>query len=161
MTITRTPRSRTAVGALGASAVLLVSLAVSEGYRSVTYVPVEGDVPTIGFGTTQGVQLGDEIDPVTALERKLVDIQKFEGAIKECVHVPLYQNEYDAFVSLSYNIGATAFCNSTLVKLLNADPPDYAGACEQILRWDKFKGRPLRGLTLRRQREHALCKGSP
>lgn len=151
------PRNRMATGALSASAVLLVSLAVSEGYRSVTYIPVEGDVPTIGFGTTQGVQPGDEIDPVTALQRKLVDVQKFEGAIKECVTVPLYQHEYDAFLSLTYNIGQTAFCSSTLVRKL--EQFDYPGACDEILRWNKFKGKPLAGLTARRQREHALCLG--
>jgi lysozyme len=148
-------RSRVAVGSLGASAVLLVSLAVSEGYRGVTYIPVEGDVATIGFGTTSGVRPGDTIDPVTALSRKLEDVQRFEGAIKRCVTVPLHQQEYDAYLSLSYNIGANAFCSSTLVKLLNAG--DYAGACGQILRWNKFKGRELRGLTLRREREYLMC----
>lgn len=152
-------RSRIAIGSIGASAVLLVSLAGYEGYRQAAYIPVEGDVPTIGFGTTAGVRAGDTIDPVTALQRVLVDVQKFEGAIKQCVTVPLYQYEYDAFLSLSYNIGASAFCSSTLVRKLNSDPPDYAGACNEILRWDKFRGKPLPGLTRRRQQEHALCIG--
>lgn len=151
------PRSRITTGVLSASAVLLVSLAVSEGYRSVTYIPVEGDVPTIGFGTTQGVQPGDEIDPVTALQRKLIDIQKFEGAIKECVTVPLYQHEYDAFLSLTYNIGQKAFCSSTLVRKLNEF--DYVGACAEIDRWVKFKGKTIQGLVNRRARERALCEG--
>lgn len=150
-------KSRLSVGALSASAVLLVSLAVSEGYRGVTYIPVEGDVATIGFGSTRGVQPGDTTDPVSALQRKLVEVQQFEGAIKRCVQVPMFQHEYDAYVSLTYNIGQGAFCSSTLVRKLNAG--DYPGACAEILRWDKFKGRPLRGLTLRRQREHALCIG--
>lgn len=150
-------RQRVAIGTLGASAVLLVSLAVHEGYRQQAYIPVEGDVPTIGFGTTGGVEAGDTTDPVTALQRMLVDVERFEGAMKRCVSVPLHQHEYDAFLSLSYNIGASAFCSSTLVRKLNAG--DHTGACDEILRWDKFRGQPLRGLTLRRQKEHRQCLG--
>ncbi|MDP1931922.1 MAG: lysozyme [Gammaproteobacteria bacterium] len=150
-------KTRNSIAALVLSASALVGLAVSEGYRDRTYVPVEGDVPTLGFGSTQGVQVGDTIDPVTALQRVLVDVGRYEGAIKQCVTAPLHQHEYDAFVSLAYNIGPSAFCRSTLVRLLNAG--DHEGACDQILRWNKFQGRELRGLTLRREREHKLCIG--
>lgn len=144
--------------ALRLSAVALVSIAGWEGYKSVAYIPVPGDVPTIGFGTTKDVKMGDTIDPVTALQRKIRDVEKFEGAIKQCVHVPLAQHEYDAYLSLAYNIGSGAFCRSTLVRKLNAQ--DYEGACKEILRWDKFKGKPLQGLTNRRQAEYKQCMGT-
>ena len=143
--------------ALRLSAVALVSIAGWEGYKSVAYIPVPGDVPTIGFGTTKDVKMGDTIDPVTALQKKLRDVEVFEGAIKQCVHVPLSQHEYDAYLSLAYNIGSGAFCRSTLVRKLNAQ--DYKGACKEILRWDKFKGKPLQGLTNRRQAEYKQCMG--
>jgi lysozyme len=113
---------------------------------------------TIGFGTTQGVKLGDKITPPKALARALSDVQKYEGAIKQCVTVPLYQHEYDSMISLSYNIGSGAFCGSTLVRKLNDG--DYAGACREILRWDRAGGRVLRGLTIRRQAEYQQCIGS-
>ena len=148
---------RVTVAALTLSASALVGIAVHEGYRPVAYRPVPGDVPTIGFGTTGGVRMGDSIDPVQALVRKLDDVQRFEGALRTCVTVPLHQHEYDAFLSLAYNIGSGAFCGSTLVRLLN--DRRYREACDQILRWDKFQGRPLRGLTLRRQAEHRQCLG--
>lgn len=144
--------------ALRLSAVALVGIAGWEGYRSGAYIPVPGDVPTIGFGTTKDVKMGDTIDPVTALQKKIRDVEKFEGAIKQCVHVPLAQHEYDAYLSLAYNIGSGAFCRSTLVRKLNAE--DYAGACKEILRWDKFKGKPLQGLTNRRQAEYKQCMGN-
>jgi lysozyme len=99
--------------------------------------------------------MGDTIDPVTALQRKIRDVEKFEGAIKQCVTVPLFQHEYDAYLSLAYNIGPQAFCRSTLVRKLNAG--DYAGACKEILRWDRFQGKPLAGLTKRRQSEYLQC----
>jgi lysozyme len=148
---------RVVIGALSLSASALVGIALHEGYRGEAYIPVKGDVPTIGFGTTDGVKPGDRIEPVQALVRKLADVQRFEGALKECVRVPLHQYEYDAFMSLAYNIGPGAFCGSTLVRRLNAG--DYTGACNEILRWDRFRGEPLRGLTLRRQAENRQCLG--
>jgi lysozyme len=151
--------NRVSIATLALSASALVGIAVHEGYREAAYRPVPGDVPTIGFGTTAGVQMGDRIEPVQALVRKLADVQQFEGALKRCVRVPLHQHEYDAFLSLAYNIGSGAFCSSTLVRKLNAG--DYAGACAEILRWDRFQGQPLRGLTLRRQAEHRQCLGTP
>ncbi len=148
---------RVVIGALSLSASALVGIALHEGYRGEAYIPVKGDVPTIGFGTTAGVKPGDRIEPVQALVRKLADVQRFEGALKECVRVPMHQYEYDAFMSLAYNIGPGAFCGSTLVRRLNAG--DYTGACNEILRWDRFRGEPLRGLTLRRQAENRQCLG--
>ena len=146
---------RTGIATLALSATALVALALSEGYTGKAVQPLPGDKPTIGFGTTDGVRMGDTITPPKALERKLRDVQAFEGAIKQCVRVPLSQGEYDAYVSLAYNIGSKAFCGSTLVRELNAG--NYDAACKQILRWDKFKGKPVRGLTLRREREYQTC----
>lgn len=150
-------KSRLAVAALSLSAAGFVGLVTHEGYTDKAVIPVPGDVPTIGFGTTGGVKLGDTITPPKAIARAMADVQKFEGAIKSCVRVPLYQHEYDAYTSLAYNIGESAFCGSTLVKKLNSY--DYPGACAEILRWDKFKGQPLRGLTVRRQSEYQGCVG--
>lgn len=148
---------RRTVLSLTLSASALVGILMHEGYSDKAYAPVKGDVPTIGFGTTGGVKAGDTIKPPQAVARALVDVQRFEGALKQCVKVPLHQYEYDAYISLSYNIGSAAFCGSTLVKKLNAG--DYAGACQQVLRWDKFNGKPLAGLTKRRQAEYEQCKG--
>jgi len=140
------------------TAAVLVGIAVEEGFVGRAYTPVKGDVPTIGFGTTSGVKQGDTISPERALVRLLNDADKFTQSVKRCAPVPMHQYEFDAYVSLTYNIGPTAFCNSTLVKKLNAY--DYEGACKEILRWDKFKGQALKGLTLRRQREYNLCIGN-
>lgn len=149
-------RTRTKVAALSLSAAALVGIAVSEDFRGTAYRDIVG-VWTIGWGTTEGVKAGDRIDPTKALQRKLTDVQKFEGALKQCVKVPLHQHEYDALISLAYNIGAGAFCRSTLVRKLNAG--DYAGACLQILAWNKAGGQEVRGLTMRREREYKQCMG--
>ena len=110
---------RRSLMALSLSAAALVGIVLHEGYSDRAIIPVHGDVPTIGFGTTAGVKLGDTTTPPKALARALVDVQQFEGAIKTCVTVPLTQNEYDAYVSFAYNVGRRAFCQSTLVKKLN------------------------------------------
>lgn len=149
-------KTRTKIGALALSAAALVGIAVSEDFRGTAYQDIVG-IWTVGFGTTEGVKKGDTINPVVALQRKLADIQKFEGAIKRCVTVPLHQYEYDAYLSLAYNIGTGAFCNSTLVRKLNGG--DYEGACREILRWNKAGGQVVRGLALRREREYKQCTG--
>jgi lysozyme len=150
--------NRTTLVSLFFSAAALVGLATHEGYTDKAVIPIPGDVPTIGFGTTDGVKMGDKITPPKALARAYSDVAKFEGAIKKCVKVPLYQYEYDAYVSLAYNIGSQNFCSSTLVKKLNVE--DYAGACKEILRWDRAKGRVVLGLTKRRQEEYKKCLGT-
>ena len=150
--------NRVKLAAMTLSASALVGLAVFEGYSPTTYLDVVG-IPTIGFGSTgKDIRTGQKIDPVTALQRKLADVQKFEGALKNCVKVPLHQHEYDAYISLSYNIGPVAFCNSTLVKKLNAE--DYAGACREILRWNRAGGKVVKGLSNRREQEYRLCTGT-
>jgi len=149
---------RKSLAVITLSATALVAIVMHEGYRETAYLPTPNDVPTIGFGTTQGVRLGDRITPVVALDRAMKDVQAFEGVLKECVRVPLHQYEYDAYTSLAYNIGGNAFCGSTLVRKLNA--LDYAGACKEILRWDKQKGKVLKGLTKRRVDEYNKCIGA-
>lgn len=148
---------RRLIATISLSAAALVGIVASEGYTDRAVIPVPGDVPTIGFGTTEGVKMGDTTTPPKALARALQDVGRYEGALKACVKVPLHQYEYDAYVSLAYNIGSRAFCGSTLARKLNEG--DYPGACLEILRWDRFKGQRLRGLTTRREREYRQCIG--
>ena len=60
-----------------------------------------------------------------------------------------------AAVSLAYNVGVSAYCGSTARRLFNERR--YAAGCDALLRWNKAGGREVRGLTLRRQRERAVC----
>jgi len=82
---------RPSVASLYLSAAMLVGIAMEEGYSSKAIIPVSGDVPTIGFGTTTGVKKGDEITPERALMRLLADADKFSDGVKKCADVPLYQ----------------------------------------------------------------------
>ncbi len=151
-------QSRMIVASIMLAASTLVGIAAREGYVEVAKPPVAGDVPTNGFGSTDGVRLGDRTTPVRALQRLLDEVDTvYAQGVRNCVTVPLFQYEFAAYVSLAYNIGVKAFCNSTLIRKLNAG--DYAGACAEISKWDKFKGKPLLGLTRRRAEERAICEG--
>nr|WP_262983078.1 lysozyme [Chromobacterium amazonense] len=70
----------------------------------------------------------------------------------------LRQNQFDALVSFSYNLGLGSLQNSTLLRLLNQG--DYAGAAGQFILWDKAGGKVLPGLQRRRAAEQALFKGA-
>lgn len=108
-------KTRITVAALAVSAAALVGIATHEGYRGEAYRDAAG-IPTIGYGETAGVKMGDKITPERALVQLLESTEKHADAIRQCIHVPLYQHEFDAYVSLSYQIGAGAFCRSTLIK---------------------------------------------
>lgn len=150
--------NRRAVKALTLSAAGLIALLVSEGYTDRAVIPVPGDVPTVGFGSTRNVRLGDTTNPVSALARAGQEInEEYEAALRRCVHVPLYQHEYDAWVSFVYNVGAGAFCRSTAAKLLNQGR--YAEACDQMRRWVFVNGQRVQGLVNRRERERRACLG--
>lgn len=152
---------RTEVAGLVLAASTLVGIALHESYREDAYFATADEkargISTVGFGSTDGVKPGDSITPERALVRLLADAGKFEAAVKRCAPVPMYPHEFAAYVSLAYNIGDGAFCGSTLARKLRAF--DYAGACAEILRWDRQSGRVLRGLTIRRQSEYKQCMG--
>ena len=129
-----------------------------EGKRLVAYDDGVG-VWTIGFGTTvypNGVKVkkGDICTEAQAKEFMKHDLIQFKHTVNESVKVPLNQNQFDALVSLAYNIGSSAFKSSTLVKKLNTG--DYQGAADQFDVWINAGGKRMQGLVNRRDREKLL-----
>lgn len=152
--------NRKPLAAFAIATSLIAGVKVHEGYREEAYKPLPNDVPTIGYGTTRypngsPVKMQDKVTRQQAEELLMNDIQGFRKAMLACIKVPLAENEAEAYTSLTYNIGSSAFCKSTLVKKLNTY--DYQGACQEILKWDRFQGKPLKGLTTRREAEYKLC----
>lgn len=109
---------------------------------------------TIGYGTTKGVVPGMAITEKQAEEFLKRDIRYFELWVDKLIDVPLKQNQYDALVSFTYNLGEGALKDSTLRKFLNQSRYDLVPA--QILRWNKSKGKILPGLVRRREEESKL-----
>lgn len=135
---------RVAIASLTLSAVAFVGyIIVPEGYTDKAAIPVKGDRPTVGFGSTfrddgSPVQMGDRIAPVPAVKRALAHIQKDERGIKECVTAPLTQGEYDLMVDFAYQYGVPTLCASTIVREVNA--LRYRESCAGYLKFKKVKG---------------------
>lgn len=128
-----------------------------EACRLVSYLDT-GGVWTIGWGSTvmfgNPVRKGMTCTQEEADEQCLKDLADKELCVNRFVGVPLTQNQYNALVSLCYNIGVKAFSKSTLVKKLNQ--ADYAGAAEQFMRWVYDNGKVVEGLKNRRKKEKEL-----
>ena len=149
---------RTSIAGMVLAAATLVGIATQEGYREAAYIPVPGDVPTIGYGSTKDVRMGDKTTPVRSLVRLLDEVDTvYAQGVRSCITAPVYQHEFAAYVSLTYNIGVKAFCNSSVAKRANAG--DYQGECDAILMWNKAGGKVLRGLENRRKEEKRICEG--
>lgn len=131
------------VAALSASAALVVGLWLHEGYTDNAIIPVAGDRPTYGFGSTfnedgSPVKMGDKTTPTAAAKRSLAHIQKDESGIKQCITAPLSQAEYDLMVDFSYQYGISKLCGSTMAKKANAG--DYVGSCKGYLAYRYVAG---------------------
>lgn len=111
-------------------------------------------IPTIGYGHTKGVKMGDVITSSQAMQYLLDDLDTFCAVVSTSCTVPLNNNQFAALVSFVYNIGPKSFKSSTLLKKLNKS--DYIGASSEFLRWNKANGKPLAGLTKRRSAERDL-----
>lgn len=125
----------------------------SEGFRDHAYLDT-GGVPTIGYGTTHGVHMGQVITESQAEEFLKRDVSGAEHTINTMVTVPLTQNQFDALVCFVYNIGDGQFKSSTLLRVLNQGHYDQVPT--QLARWNKDNGRVLAGLTTRRANEGKL-----
>lgn len=128
-----------------------------EGLRLKSYQDSVG-VWTIGYGATRGVTAGMMITNEQAERMLLNDIGRFEPEIERLVKVPLSQDQWDALMSFTYNLGAQNLGSSTLLKLLNA--ANYNGAAEQFPRWNSAGGQVLSGLVKRRAAERVLFLGA-
>jgi len=136
----------------------LALIKVSEGLETEAYPDpgnrITGDPWTIGYGHTQGVRRGDTCSEEQATAWLRADLEAAEGAVRRLVDVPLTRMQFDALVSFVFNVGATAFGNSTLLRLLNAG--DAAGAAGQFRRWNRGADGVLPGLVIRRAAERDL-----
>ncbi len=125
-----------------------------EGFSATPYLCPAGKT-TIGYGHV--IAAGESFTDIStdAAEDILKnDIAKVEQALAGLIKVPLNQNQFDALVSFTYNIGITAFKNSTMRLLLNINEP--ALAAKEFARWVYCGGKVLNGLVSRRQDEERL-----
>ena len=125
-----------------------------EGFRGKPYL-CPAKVWTIGYGHTGGVTAATApIDEPTALMLLQSDVVKFSKTVERLIRVPLTQNQFDALVSFTFNLGGGALQRSTLRQKLNRK--DYAGASAEFVKWVRAGGVVSRGLLTRRIAERNL-----
>ena len=111
------------------------------------------NVLTIGYGHTGKDVIPDmQINEVTAEQILKRDLEKFEKAVDRLVTSKINQNQFDALVSFTFNLGEGNLKSSTLLKKINVNPSDKSIGAE-FLKWNKSGGRVLSGLTKRRASE--------
>jgi len=142
-----------------------------EGFKTTVYKDVAG-LPTIGVGhlltkdERASGKIGIDGKPIKyaaglthdeVLDLLKQDLHTFEIAVEGGVNVPLKENEFDCLVSFCFNVGAKAFLNSTLRRVLNDG--GYDEVPNQLRRWVFAAGKKIKGLEKRRENEIKLWKG--
>lgn len=157
-------RVRKGAAGAGISAVVIACavafIGPREGLETKAYLD-PGGVPTICYGETLGVKLGDEATVEECNAMFGPRVREYAEGVQRCIMVPMLDMTFVAFTSLAYNIGVGGFCRSSAAKLFNAGR--WREACDAMLRFTRDrKGRELPGLVKRRKAERELClAGAP
>jgi len=120
-------------------------------------------IPTIGYGNTfyeDGTKVAMDDKPITIKRAEMLlklIVDKFAIGVEKVLKVPLEQNQFDAVVSFSYNVGLGSLKSSTLLKKINDGK--FLEASKEFGRWNKANGKILDGLTKRREAERLLFIG--
>ncbi len=166
-------KPRVAVAALSVSAAALLALLGEEGFRSKPYIPTQGDVPTIGYGSTV-YEDGSKVslaDPPITKERALQIVRdhksKDEAMFRASLPgVKLTQGEYDLYMDFTYQFGITNWRGSSMrTHLLQGE---YVQACNALPAWRKQGGRDCslpqnwgpkgcKGVWTRQVKRHQRC----
>ncbi len=124
-----------------------------EGCRLTAYQDSVG-VWTIGYGHTRGIKRGDTCTQEQAEQWLSEDVEFCENAINQDLTIAITQEEFDALVDFSFNLGIHALENSTLWKKLSAG--DFKGAAAEFPKWDMAGGEKVEGLLRRRLDEEEM-----
>lgn len=132
-----------------------------EGWKPAPYLDPIG-IPTIGYGFTYYLPSRKKVtmqDPALTLEegeKMLIEVLKgYEGDVKRMVKTKLNQNQFDALVSFTYNLGGANLARSTLLRKINANPLDPS-IRQEFAKWRLAGGKVFAGLERRRKEEAEL-----
>jgi lysozyme len=128
-----------------------------QGFEGLSLVPYlcSAKVATIGYGNTfypSGKKVTMNDNPISLLTAKWMlkeTADKFAADVDKLIKSRLTQNQFNALVSFSFNLGVAALGRSTLLKKVNVNPNDIT-ITNEFLKWNKAGGKVLNGLTKRR-----------
>lgn len=127
-----------------------------EGLRLKAYLCPAG-IPTIGWGHTRGVRIGETITEAQASDYLVEDIAPIEVLLNS-QHINFRQEQFDALVSWIFNLGVNAFGGSTMLKYIRDNRSDE-DITDQMVRWVNAGKKPLVGLKRRRIAEANMFVG--
>jgi len=147
--------------AIATGATVICSLTVGfiakwEGKSNKAYLDLV-QVPTVCYGTTRNVTLGDVRTDDECIALLKAEIGRINTVLTSATSTYLKPNERAAIVSWAYNVGDGNMLRSTLLRKVKAG--DIQGACNELTRWVYAGGRKVRGLVNRREAERKLCLG--
>jgi lysozyme len=138
--------------AAGAAAVVIATatpfIAKWEGLETTAYRDIVG-VPTVCYGETRGVKMGDTYTKAECMEMLKVAVGEYYSKIEPCMtnkDIPV--GVQASLLELAYNVGTGATCKSTMMRLANQGK--YKEACRELDKWVKAGGQTVRGLQNRR-----------
>lgn len=148
---------KAASGVVGAAVVAMATQFIMpwEGKRNDAYLDIVG-VPTICYGSTKGVKMGDYKTDAECMELLKREVGEFYAKMDACLtnkNTPV--SVQASMLELGYNVGSGALCKSTMMRLANAG--DYAAACAELDRWVKAGGKTIKGLVNRRNASEEMC----
>jgi len=129
-----------------------------EGCKLEAYLCSAG-VPTIAFGRTKNVKIGDTCTQEQADAWLEEELEEYTGYVNDAVKQTLQQNQIDAMVAWTYNLGPTNLRSSTMLKVLNEGKLQEVP--QEMRKWVKANGKTLPGLERRRLAESMLFDGDP
>lgn len=134
--------------------ICVACVGAEEGLRTVAYKDPVG-IPTICFGETKDVKLGDK-KTVAECEAMLGErVLEFGRGVDACTTGPMTPSRKAGLTSFAYNVGIEGYCKSSIARKLNAG--DVQGGCDALRLYVYAKGIKLPGLVKRREQERDLC----
>ena len=141
-----------ALAALAAAAALVKPW---EGVSTAVYADIVG-VPTVCYGSTRGIRLGQPRRTMDDCRRLLDgDLAVAQATVRRCIGPDLPTPTEAALISFVFNVGPSGVCGSTLQRHMQAG--HIAQGCGQLMRWVNAGGRRVQGLVNRRQSEYRVC----
>ena len=123
----------------------------TRAYSDSVGIPIGFIRYTLGAKAGQKVRMGDTLTEAEIKAEFLNQVKTYEDGVRQAVRTELTQSQFNACVSLCYNIGVEAFDKSSVARLLNERR--YQAACNAFALWNKAGGRVVQGLANRRADE--------
>lgn len=134
-------------------------IALIKSFEGLSLIPYycPGHILTIGYGHTKTTKPGSKITAKQAEELLKEDLKYYEEAVTDLIRSPITQNQFDALVCFTFNVGVGNFKRSTMLRMINQKK--YYEAADQFLVWNKINDKESFGLTNRRAAERNLFLG--